>query len=146
MAKHNQSMVAFFLVPKSEVIYEKENSTMRQAMERMEYHRYTAIPILDEVERYVATLTEGDLLWKIKKEQLSFQDTNNIRIKDLPKNKQNQTVSINASIEDLILLAEGQNYVPVVDDQKYFIGIVKRSDIIHYCYEQIFKRKQEQLT
>ncbi len=146
MAEEKQSMVAFFLVPKSEVIYEKENSTMRQAMERMEYHRYTSIPILDDSERYVATLTEGDLLWKIKKERLSFQDTNNIRIKDLPKNKQNQTVSVNASIKDLILLAEVQNYVPVIDDQEYFIGIVKRSDIIHYCYKQIFKQKQTQLT
>ncbi len=33
--------IAFFLTPKNEVVYEKPSSTMRQALERMEYHRYT---------------------------------------------------------------------------------------------------------
>ena len=39
--------VAFFLTPKTEVIYEKIDATMRQVLERMEYHRYTAIPLID---------------------------------------------------------------------------------------------------
>ena len=61
--------IAFFLTPKVEVIYEKSNNTMRQAIERMEYHRYTAIPILNDKGMYVGTLTEGDLLWKLKNYQ-----------------------------------------------------------------------------
>ncbi|OWZ82997.1 CBS domain-containing protein [Natranaerobius trueperi] len=144
MTKPDQPIVAFFLVPKSEVIYEHENSTMRQALERMEYHRYTAIPILDNNGRYVSTITEGDLLWKIKNDNLSFQDTNNINLSEVPKNMKNYTVSINVSIEELVLLAGEQNFVPVVDDQQYFIGIVKRGDIIHYCYEEIFKSREKQ--
>ena len=140
MVKLEQSLVAFFLVPKSEVIYEIENSTMRQALERMEYHRYTAIPILNNQGYYVSTITEGDLLWKIKNDDLSFQDTNNIKLSDIPKNMQNQTVSINATIEELVLLAARQNFVPVTDDQNYFIGIVKRGDIIDYCYNKIFQQ------
>ena len=39
--------VAYFLTPKTEVIYEKIDATMRQVLERMEYHRYTAIPLID---------------------------------------------------------------------------------------------------
>ncbi len=140
MVKLEQPLVAFFLVPKSEVIYEIENSTMRQALERMEYHRYTAIPILNNQGYYVSTITEGDLLWKIKNDDLSFQDTNNIKLSDIPKNMQNQTVSINATIEELVLLAARQNFVPVTDDQNYFIGIVKRGDIIDYCYNKIFQQ------
>lgn len=62
--------IAFFLTPKLEVIYENENSTMRQALERMEYHRYTAIPLIDDNGKYVGTLTEGDMLWKIKKHSI----------------------------------------------------------------------------
>ncbi len=138
MINHNRPIVAFFLVPKSEVIYEVESSTMRQALERMEYHRYSAIPILDDQGRYVSTITEGDLLWKIKNDQLSFQDTNHVKLTEIPKKMKNLTVSINASVEKLILLAGEQNFVPVTDDQGYFIGIVKRGDIIHYCYEEIF--------
>ncbi|MGM0879314.1 MAG: CBS domain-containing protein, partial [Bacillota bacterium] len=66
--------VAFFLIPKNEVIYVYEHWTMRQAMEKMEYHRYTAVPILDENGHYLGILTEGDLLWKLKNSEcLDFQ-------------------------------------------------------------------------
>ncbi|MBS1335724.1 MAG: CBS domain-containing protein, partial [Blautia sp.] len=27
-----------------------------------------------------------------------------------------------------------QNFVPVIDDKKIFIGIIRRKDIIEYCY------------
>ena len=29
-----------------------------------------------------------------------------------------------------------QNFVPVVDDEGVFIGIIRRKDIIQYCYEK----------
>ena len=47
--------VAFFLTPKSEVVWLLEHATMRQALERMERHGYTAVPLLDEEGRYVGT-------------------------------------------------------------------------------------------
>lgn len=131
--------VAFFLTPKSEVIHEKVNSTMRRAMERMEYHRYTAIPLVDEKGRYVGTLTEGDILWKFKNDpDITLKDTEKVLIKDIPRNVRNKAVSINSDIESLILIAKSQNFVPVVDDSNIFIGIIKRSDIISYCYNRIF--------
>lgn len=131
--------VAFFLTPKSEVIHEKVNSTMRRAMERMEYHRYTAIPLVDEKGRYVGTLTEGDILWKFKNDpNITLKDTEKVLIRDIPRNVRNKAVSINSDIESLILVAKSQNFVPVVDDSNIFIGIIKRSDIISYCYNRIF--------
>ncbi|MCC5425177.1 CBS domain-containing protein, partial [Clostridium botulinum] len=117
--------IAFFLTPKLEVIYENENSTMRQALERMEYHRYTAIPLIDDNGKYVGTLTEGDMLWKIKNTPyINFNDTNKIRLKDVPRHTYNKPVHINAEIEDLISLSINQNFVPVVDDNHIFIGII----------------------
>ncbi len=128
--------IAFFLTPKSDVIYETPQSTMRQALERMEYHTYTAIPLLDKDGRYVGTLTEGDLLWKLKNTHgLSFKDTNKVLLKDVERHINNKAVSINSDIIDLLSLAASQNFVPVVDDQAIFIGLIKRSDIIHYCYK-----------
>jgi len=131
--------VAFFLTPKSEVVFEKVNSTMRRAMERMEYHRYTSIPLLDDRGRYVGTLTEGDILWKIKNSpDISLKDSEKVLIKDIPRHVCNKAVSINSDIESLILVAKSQNFVPVVDDSNTFIGIIKRSDIISYCYNKMF--------
>ncbi|WP_346888270.1 CBS domain-containing protein [Clostridium sp. UBA1056] len=132
--------IAFFLTPKSEVIFEKVSSTMRRAMERMEYHRYTSIPLVDDKGKYVGTLTEGDLLWKLKNSsELSLKDTENVLIKDIPRHFKNKPVSINSDIESLILVAKSQNFVPVVDDSNIFIGIIKRGDIISYCYKRLFE-------
>lgn len=136
--------VAFFLTPKTDVIYEKITNTMRQAIERMEYHTYTAIPILDECGRYVGTLTEGDLLWKLKNTpDLDFKNTSKVLISDIYMHKKSAPVHINGNIEDLVEVAITQNFVPVVDDDNIFIGIIKRSDIITYCYEKLFKKIEE---
>ncbi|ENZ01316.1 CBS domain-containing protein [Clostridium thermobutyricum] len=130
--------IAFFLTPKNEVICENLEATMRQVMERMEHHGYTAIPIIDKSGRYVSTITEGDLLWKLKNTpELNFKNTESVKVKDIKTRRTHKSVSINANIESLISLAVNQNFVPVVDDEGIFIGIIKRSDIIEFCYKEI---------
>lgn len=130
--------IAFFLTPKSEVICENISASMRQAIERMEYHSYTAIPLIDDRGRYVGTLTEGDLLWKLKNTpDLNFKNTNQVKISEIARKTDNKPVSITSDMESLISLAVNQNFVPVVDDEGIFIGIIKRSDIIYYCYNKI---------
>ena len=39
----------------------------RQALEIMEYHKYSSVPILNKEGKYVGSITEGDLLWALKK-------------------------------------------------------------------------------
>jgi CBS-domain-containing membrane protein len=135
--------IAFFLTPKKDVVFQKANSTMRQAMERMEFHRYSAIPIIDEDGTYVGTLTEGDLLWMLKNTPgLDFTSTSKVLISQIPRKFVNQPVHIDCDIEDLLITAARQNFVPVIDDQNKFIGIIKRSDIINYCSDKIFRIKQ----
>ena len=130
--------IAFFLTPKSELIYEMVDSTMRQVLERMEHHGYSAIPLIDNDGKYVGTLTEGDLLWKIKNTPgLSFRNTNKVKVKDIERRKKHEVVTISADINNIIILARTQNFDPVVDDEGVFIGIIKRSDIIDYCYNLI---------
>ncbi len=130
--------IAFFLTPKHEVIYENVESNMRQALEKMEKSGYTAIPLIDKSGRYVGTITEGDLLWKMKNTQgLNFENINEVNIKEIPRRVKHESVYINANIESLISLAARQNFVPVVDDNGTFIGIIKRSDIINYCYKHM---------
>lgn len=130
--------IAFFLTPKNEVVYEKKDVTMRQVMEKMEHHGYTAIPLLDSEGKYVGTLTEGDLLWKLKNTpDLNFKNTESVKVKDIPRRIKHKSVSITSNIEELISLAINQNFVPVVDDNGTFIGIIKRSDIINYYYNQM---------
>jgi CBS domain-containing protein len=137
--------IAFFLTPKNDVVFEKSTSTMRQAIERMEFHRYSAIPIIDGKGKYVGTLTEGDLLWKLKNTKgLDFNSASKVLISDIPMRMTNKPVRISCAIEDLILTAINQNFVPVLDDDDKFIGIIKRSAIINFCYENMFKKLKKE--
>lgn len=125
--------IAFFLTPKNEVIYLPLNNTMRQALEKMEYHRHTAVPLIDEHGKYAGTITEGDLLWKMKNTPgLTFADTERIMIKDIPRRMINTPVRIDSEMENLLSLVIVQSFVPVVDDGGIFIGIIRRREIIEY--------------
>lgn len=127
--------IAFFLTPKHEVVSLTLNTTLRQTLERMEFHRYTAVPILNDDGEYVGTVTEGDLLWHMKNSNgaITFENASKFMLKDVSLNMHNKSVRIDSNMEDLINLAKVQNFVPVVDDMNRFIGIVRRSQIIEYC-------------
>lgn len=134
--------IAFFLTPKNEVVCEYTDATMRQVMEKMEYHGYTAIPLLNKQGKYVGTLTEGDLLWNLKNTpNLNFLNTQSVRVDDIERRVNHKSVLISEDMKSLIKLAVGQNFVSVVDDDGVFIGIIKRSDIINYCYKELLKTK-----
>lgn len=130
--------ILFFLKPKNEVAYIYDYSTLRQVLETMEYHKYASIPMLNKAGEYVGSITEGDLLWGIKAyTNLNLKEAENIFIRDFPRKADYEVVSADSDMEDLIKKAMNQNYVPVVDDQKKFIGIITRRSIIEYCYERL---------
>jgi CBS domain-containing protein len=133
--------IAFFLLPKQEVVCLTHDTTLRQALERMEYHRYSAVPILHGDGTYYGTVTEGDLLWFMKsRPDLTFESTNKVKLSEVPLRVKNQAVNIDANMDDMISLAKVQNFVPVVDDRNHFIGLVRRSEIIDYCQKGLSQR------
>ncbi len=130
--------ILFFLTPKSEVAFLYDDQTLRQALEIMEYHRYTAVPVINKQGEYIGTITEGDMLWGIKNEyNLSLKGAEQMPVTTIPRRSDNRPVSIDATMEDMIDKALNQNFVPVVDDQEKFIGIITRRGIIRYCYNQM---------
>ncbi|MCI7812681.1 MAG: CBS domain-containing protein [Lachnospiraceae bacterium] len=128
--------ILFFLKPKSEVAYLYEDYSLSQTLEKMEYHKYSAIPIIDREGHYVGTLTEGDLLRYIKDEaQLDLKAAQNTPLEAVKRRWYNDPVNINCNMEDLLMTSMNQNFVPVIDDDRRFIGIITRKDIIQYFYE-----------
>ncbi len=129
--------VAFFLIPKHEVAFVFHHWTMRQVMEKMEYHRYSAVPILDKAGRYLGTVTEGDLLWEMKNTgNLDFQHTNEVNLQDVPLHSSNEAIAVNSEIEAIVNTLLEQNFVPVVDDPGVFIGIIRRREVIQWLSEE----------
>lgn len=134
--------VAFFLKPKSEVAYLYNDYSIRQGLEKMCNHGYTAIPVLDRNGGYVGTISEGDFLWHIvdgentQVEKTDIKDQENVKISEIMKKNKNESVNVTADMSELFEKAKTQNFVPVIDDRGYFIGIVTRQDIIKYFYEK----------
>lgn len=121
-----------FLTPKIEVEYINIDSTVRQGLEKMKFHGYAAIPVIDDDGLYKGTVTEGDFLW-------ALYNNNNPDLKKLEKTELKtiirhdyQPIKASASIDEILSRAYNQNFVPVVDDRGVFIGIIKRKDIIKH--------------
>ena len=118
--------ILFFLTPKSDVAYIFEDETLRQTVEKMEHRKFSCIPLLSMDGRYTGTISEGDILWGIRRLNINSTDLKemeNVSIMAIPRRATYKPVHADADMEDLLDRAINQNYVPVVDDQGYFIGI-----------------------
>lgn len=128
----------FFLTPKQDVAFIYDDFTLRQTLEKMEHHRYSSIPVLTRRGEYAGTITEGDLLWFIKNElDLSCERAEDVPVSAVPRKRDYLPVPVTTTMDDLVAAAMTQNFVPVVDDKKSFIGLVKRNSIIQYCYDRL---------
>ena len=79
-------------------------------------------------------------MWDIKnKLNLSLKESEKIPVTVISRRNDYDPVHIETTMEDLIDKALNQNFVPVVDDQNNFIGIVTRKDIIRYFSEKQLK-------
>lgn len=132
--------VLFFLTPKNKVEYLYDDYSMRQALEKMQYHHFSAIPLLNRNGEYVGTISEGDLLWKIKeKGYFDLLSSEDILITDIKRHRDILPIKIDSQMDSLLSLVISQNFVPVIDDYNKFIGIITRKDVITYCYKQMNK-------
>lgn len=135
--------ILFFLKPKSEVAYLYDDYSMRQALEKMEYYRYSAVPIINRNGNYVGTITEGDLLWSLKNMGLqTLHESETIPLRTVKRRWDNAPVNVQCNIEELMQTSLNQNFVPVIDDNQTFIGIVTRKQIMNYFYDT-YKRTEK---
>lgn len=130
--------ILFFLKPKNEVEFIYDDDSLRQVIEKMEYHRYSAIPLISRQHgTYLGTVTARDILWYVKDEHnLSVKDAEDISVMHVKRCHDNLPVDADADMEDLIDKIANQNFVPVIDDSNIFIGIITRKDIINYLIKK----------
>ena len=119
------------LTPKKMTYYMDEHSTIRQALEKFDAHRFTVVPLIDAEGKFAGTLSEGDLLRYIKHHaDFNLSVAESVRISEIEHYRPYQSLRIDASFEELFELSQLQNFIPLVDDKNVFIGIIKRRDVI----------------
>lgn len=128
-----------FLIPKSLVEYATSDSTVRQALEKMRFHRYVAIPVIDEEGKYIGTLRNDDILNYILSITALGDNYTKQSERDSVVGLLNRSyiapVYHNASMSELAERVKEHNFVPVVDDRGCFIGIVLRRDILNFLLD-----------
>ena len=128
--------VIMLLKPKTTVQYIFEDNTLRQGLEKMRAHSYTAIPVISQDGKYVGTVSEGDFLYNILDQRNnSLKAKEKHLVRDILREGFNPAVRIDVTMDELLERAMRQNFVPVTDDFDTFIGIVTRQDIIRNFIE-----------
>lgn len=129
--------ILFFLTPKSDVEFVYSDETVPHVMEVLEKSTYTAIPVINRMGQYQGTVSEGDLLWTIKND-FDFKEENfaNVHLSKVVKKSKYKPVKIDEKVANMIDRVINQNFVPVIDDDEVFIGIVKRKDVLQHYTSQ----------
>ena len=123
--------VITLLTPKAQVAYLYDDFTIRQGLEKLRIHGYTAIPVLDRDGMYVGSVSEGDFLWSIlDQDDNSLRRQEKLPLKSIIRGGFHPAVSIRVTMEELLEQAMRQSFIPVVDDRGAFIGIVTRQTIM----------------
>ena len=122
--------IMHFLTPKALVEYIYFESTVRQGLEKMRYHGFSAIPVIDKDGHYKGTVTEGDFLWALYNDQKP--DLKKLETTPIASiiHKKYTAVNAGADMNQILSTATQQNFVPVVEDRNVFIGIITRKAIM----------------
>lgn len=128
--------ILFLLKPKATIVYLLGSSTIRQGIEKFKAHGYTAVPVVDDEGKYLGTVSEGDFLWDIVDDNFfDIKDKEHKYIHSIIRSEYNPAIKVDTSMEDLFDRITNQNFVPVVDDRNFFVGIITRKDVINYLRE-----------
>lgn len=126
------------LTLKANTKYLDGNSSVRQALEKMDYYKFNVVPLLDAKGKYLGTVSEGDLTSYIKNECLfDIKKAEEISVLDIPRYRSYKSLNIDAKADELVHLSMEQNFIPIVDDRNTFIGIIRRKAIIEHFYEEM---------
>ncbi len=129
--------ILFLLTPKTKLEFLYSDSTIRQAMEKVDLYKYSVLPLINRDGTYAGTISEGDLIRFIKNEcNFDIKKAESVKLTDVPKYRPYEAVSVDVNLDDLVNTALNQNFIPIIDDRNMFIGIVKRKEIILHYYNQ----------
>ncbi len=121
------------LSPKEETFYLDNNSTIRQVLEKFDYHKFSVVPLIDKEGHFISTISEGDILRYIKNDyNFNIKIAETKMVSDVERYRPYKALDISSSIKDVISILFEQNFIPIIDDRGMYIGIIKRKAVLQY--------------
>lgn len=114
--------IARIMIPKVSTVFLHEKDTVRQGLERFMVHGYTAIPVLNEQEQYIGSVTD-------------LRDQEQYRIGSIVRRDFCPALPIDAEFQKVVAATFNQNFVPIVDGRGVLCGILTRKNMIEYLAE-----------
>jgi len=133
--------ILFFLTPKIEVDYIYDDSSLYKTMQTFDRHNYNTLPLINKKGRYIGIITAADILGCIRENfDLSVAASADFPVKNVKRLRDYNAVNGGTTtMEEIVNVAIDQNFVPVVDDDQNFIGIITRKSIINWMHQRFHK-------
>ena len=107
------------ITPKIQTVFIDSESTIRQALETFDFHKFNVVPLVDEEGKYVSTLSEGDILRYIKNEvKFDLEKAESVKVSTIEKHRSYEAITIDSSFDDILRLSINQNFVPIVGTER----------------------------
>ena len=135
-----------------DVITVRKDSTIKEVVELLVEHKISGAPVVDETDRLIGMISEGDLLYKDRKLQtpafleilggVIYLENPQRLSQDLKKmtasvvtelmTKKVFTVREITPVQEIasLMIKRKINRVPVVDEAEKVVGIVSRQDLV----------------
>ena len=121
------------LTPKTQLAILDDSMSIRQGLEKMKAHGFSAIPVINHLDgTYLGSISEGDFLWYILANDATKEKLEETKLLKLIKTDKMPAVKVDADINDLLQMVMVQNYVPIVDDRNILMGIVTRRSVLNH--------------
>ncbi len=132
--------ISFYLLPKNQVTFLNQEDLVADSLRLMNKKGFQTVPLIDGEGRYQGTISEGDFLWNLIRDfHMDLESMRRVKVSYMKRRRNYKSVSIDAEIGELADLILDQNFVPVVDGRKVFIGIVTRKVIM----QALLQNRQE---
>lgn len=130
--------IAKIMIPKVSTVFLHENNTVRQGLERFMVHGYTAIPVLNQNEQYIGSVTEGDFLRHLLTVKTTdMKALEHYRIGAIVRKDFCPPLPIDSGCEQVVAATLEQNFVPIVDARGALCGILTRRILIGYLADSL---------
>jgi acetoin utilization protein AcuB len=139
----NVMNATMYMIPVGKLELSKESESVRETLEKMKEGSFKTLPVVDNSNHFIGVIHESSLYEAYFYNEVDKEEFMNAEIRPLVK-QDIESVHKNTDFLQVILSMEKMDihFLPCVDDQQRFLGIVTRNNIFE-AFESAFGYNQD---